>query len=129
MAQSYPPRPDRQLLSPEALKVGEHTANYLVKLLKRKVDREDQTAMDAVSQAQVALETGWDFSLPFPSDCLEDNLLGTPPMAAVGENLVACAPAFVPSDDLEQLLFVVSPPQQTHDLRTLLVFALPARHR
>ena len=32
----------------------------------RKVDREDQTAFDAVSPAQVALETGWDFSLPFP---------------------------------------------------------------
>ena len=30
-------------------------------------------------------------------------------MAAVGENLVACAPTCVPSDDLEQLIFVVSP--------------------
>lgn len=30
-------------------------------------------------------------------------------MAAVAENLVACAPAYVPSDDLEQLIFVVSP--------------------
>ena len=30
-------------------------------------------------------------------------------MAAVGENLVACAPAYVPSDDHEQLIFVVSP--------------------
>ena len=75
----------------------------------RKVDREDQTALDAVSPAQVALETGWDFSLPFHIHRLEDNLLGAPPMAAVGENLVACAPAYVPSDDLEQLIFVVSP--------------------
>ncbi len=73
------------------------------------MDREDQAARDAVSSAQVAVETGWDFSLPFPIHRLEDNLLGAPPMAAVGENLVACAPAYVPSDKLERLIFVVSP--------------------
>ena len=47
----------------------------------RKVDREDQTAFEAVSPAQVVLETGWDFSLPFPIHRLEDNLLGAPPIA------------------------------------------------
>ena len=73
------------------------------------MDGEVHTAFDAVSPEQVALETGWDFSLPYPSHRLEDNLIGAPPMAAVGENLVACASAYVPSDDLDQLIFVVSP--------------------
>ena len=74
-----------------------------------KVDQKDQAAQDAVSPEQLTVETGWDFSIPFPSHRLEVNLLGTPPLAVVGKDLVACAPNYHPSDRFELLIFVVSP--------------------
>lgn len=74
-----------------------------------KVDQKDKAAQDAVSPEQLAVETGWEFSIPFPTHRLSDDLLGTPPLAAVGKDLVACAPHYNPTDQLELLTFVVSP--------------------
>lgn len=73
------------------------------------LNRQNQTAQDAISPEQLSFETGWDFSLPFPKDRLENDLLGTPPMAMVGKNLVVCAPVYVPGDEDNLLLFVMSP--------------------
>ena len=41
----------------------------------------------------------------------------------MGENLLACAPAYVPSDKLEQLIFVVSP--RSEPMTTGLYWDLP----